>query len=308
MSSFSYENKNLINKEYNFIISEEIEDTEIYLYKSNNTIKFTDIKVPEYIIKPNKTIVFSNLYCNLSESKIEIQKNQTNVIKIKFTDCQYTAKDKILSCNINTNNFYSNNPFTYYKYYIDDKEIKDNNNQTMLTYASNKLSDSLFKIEHNYDTSFSHIIVKIINNSKDFYFKLLSELGYYKIINKKNDSEIIKLYRNKDQNEFEINEREFSVNFEVNNDNFDLDINYLKRKNETWEEYVGDSIYHNYYHFFNNSEDHIINNSLFQITPSILIYNNKSKINDFFVTITVSNFNSYINFENLKCEGQNNKY
>ena len=75
------------------------------------------------------------------------------------------------------------------------------------------------------------------------------------------------------------------INFEVENENFDLDINYLKRKNETWEGDVGNSIYH----YFNNSEDHIINNSLFQITPSILIYNNKSKINDFLVKITVSN-------------------
>ena len=72
-NKFSYENKNIINKEYYLIISEQEEDKDIYLYKSNDTIKFTDIKVPEYIIKPNKTIVFSDLYCNLNESKIEIQ-------------------------------------------------------------------------------------------------------------------------------------------------------------------------------------------------------------------------------------------
>ena len=306
LSSFSYENKKLINQEYYFIISEEVEDKEIYLYKSNNSIKFTDIKVPEYIIKPNKTILFSNLFCNLSESKIEIQKNQTSAIKIQFTDCQYNTGDKTLSCNINNNNFYSNNPFSNYIYYIDDREIRDNNNQTMFTYFSNKLSDSLFKIEHDYDSSFSHIIVKIINKSRDFYFKLLSELGYYRIINSKNDSKIVKLYRNQYQDEFEINETEFTINFQLDNENFDLDINYLKRKNETWEGDVGYSIYH----YFNNSEDHIINNSLFQITPPILIYNNKTIIKDLLVRISVSNFNSNIKFENLACSesGSNRLY
>ena len=94
----------IINNEYELIISEKYADINVYLYKSK-TIHFTDITVPEYLIKPNITINFSKVKCDLSNSKIEIIKYNESSLSNKINDCTYNSRDEIMSCQIKESYF-----------------------------------------------------------------------------------------------------------------------------------------------------------------------------------------------------------
>ena len=269
----------IINQQYYLIISEEYQDNEIYLYKSTDLIGFTDIEVPEFIIKPNLTVTFHNIFCNLDKSIIEMKKYNENSLSRQISDCKYSSSNKIVACNIKYSNFYDNNPFGNYSYTIDNEDILDKQNKHKVTFVSNKLSDSLFNCNYNVNANASYINVKIININCDFYFKILSEVGYYKIVNGKNDSNIQLLQRNGNNQGFNIDETICSLDFQVmENEMFDLDINYIKRNNYSWEGYMGLSIFH----FFNDSENHIFNNTIFQVEPTLFIYNNYSLQKDSF--------------------------
>ena len=170
-----------------------------------------------------------------------------------------------------------------------------------MLHASNKLSDSSFKCDFVYKGTNS-ININIININHDFYLDLLSEVGYYIITNGKNDSEIKLLQRKDNLKEFNINESAYSINFLVGNGNFDLDINYIKRTNYSWEGNMGLSIYH----FFNDDENHIFNNTIFTVEPTLFIYHNYSlqkdsfKLNITFTNQALSLLYNANTFENLK--------
>ena len=269
----------IINNKYYIIISEGKEDSEIYLYKSNNLIGFTNVNVPQFIIKPNLTLTFHNVSCNLNGLKIEMKKYNENSLN-QISDCTHNSNSNLTTCKIQNNYFYNNyNPFQYYSYIIEKENVLDDDNKEQLTFVSNKLSDSLFKIEFNIDQP-RFIKVNIININSDFFFKLLNESGYYIIKNGKNDSYKTTVYKEN------LNIHENTLNFEVNNDNFDLDINYLKRIKYDWENVSEHSIYH----YFNNSESHIFNNTIFEVEPTVFIYHNYlSQKDSFKVNITFTN-------------------
>ena len=291
----------IINNQYYLIISEEYQDNEIYLYKSTDLIGFTDIDVPEFIIKPNLTVTFNNILCNLDKSIIEMKKYNENSISRQISDCKYISSNRIMSCDIKYSNFYSNNPFNNYSYTIDNEDILDEQNKHKVTFVSNKLSDSLFKF--GYSVNVSHININIININCDFYFKILSEVGYFPIVNRKNDSEKRLIQRNEKEKvqEFNIDVASCLLDFQIENGIFDLDINYIKRNNYDWEGDMGLSIYH----FFNDTENHIFNNTIFQVEPTLFIYNNYSSQKDSFkVNVTFRDPNiflayNYATFKNL---------
>ena len=203
----------IINNEYYLIISEAYKDSDIYLYKSDNLIGFTNITVPEFIIKPNITITFKNIFCSLVESTIEIKKKVENSLSRPIGDCMHYSNNRIMSCEIKYNYFYNNNPFDYYSYIIDNEIILDGDNNHQLTFVSNKLNDSSFTC-NIYNKNISYINVNIINDNHDFYLSLLSEVRYYIITNGKNDSSIKLLKRNDNgDKEFNINESSYSLDF-----------------------------------------------------------------------------------------------
>ena len=274
-----------INNKYYLIVSEAYEDINIYLYKSKSQISFTDINVPEFLIKPNITINFNNVFCNLSESNFAI-KNVNKELFTRINECKYLLTNKILSCEIQNSYFYNNNPFNYNIYTVDNEYIQDDNdnNNPKITFASNKLSDSLFSITNNFNSDYTIIDVLINNKNCDFYSKLLTEIGYYTITNGKNDSKL-NIISKKDFQSY----NDCVVNIQIPNGNYDIDINYIKRENYDWEGNVGYSIYH----FFNNSESHIINNTLFKVSPLFFPYYDYSLYKDnFFISITFEDENS----------------
>ena len=93
----------IIDKEYYLVISEKYKDTETYLYKSTNIIGSTDVKVPEFIIKPGLTINFTHVYYNLSE--LEYLKYNNNALSRQISDCKHYKNNSIMSCEIKYNYF-----------------------------------------------------------------------------------------------------------------------------------------------------------------------------------------------------------
>ena len=209
-----------------------------------------------------------------------MRKTSENSLSRLVSDCNYNSNYRIMFCLIKYIYFYNNNHFAYYNYIIDNEYILDDENNHQLTFVSNKLSDSSFKCEFLIkDASF--IKVNIININCNFYLKLLSEVGYYIIINGENDSSINILKRNDYVEEFNIIENSCSLNFLIQNGNYDLDINYLKRKNYVWEGDMGQSIYY-YFNHINEGESHIHNNTIFQVEPIFFFYNDFSLQKDSF--------------------------
>ena len=182
--------------------------------------------------------------------------------------------------------FYKNDPFHYYIYTVDNEYIKyiNDENKYKLTFASNKLSDSLFLIKNNYNSDYTMINVEIFNQNCDFYSELLTEIGYYTITNGKKDSKLI-IIPKKDFLAY----NNCTIKIQFPNDNYDIDINYIKRKYYDWEGNLGNS----FYYFFNNSysfnydEPHIINNTLFKVSPLLFLYYDYLLMkNNFIITIT----------------------
>ena len=275
-SDYSY--TDLIKKEFNLFVSEDHIDTEIYLYKTENSIKFTDIGTPEFIIKPNLKIMFNNITCNLSDSRLEIKKNNSNEISRQLGNCIYEFDKSLLFCDIKYNHFYTNNYYTYYRYLIENKEITDINDKSKysLTFASNRLNDSSFNIIYS-KHDMRKISVTITNINKDFYLSLIKESEYSLITNGNNETKIV------NKSLMTIDDKKGSIQYYVDIRNFVLHINYLKRDYNDSEGDVGDSIYH----YFKISENNTYRFSLFIIEPIIFAYYNFSKENQTFkVNIT----------------------
>ena len=87
----------------------------------------------------------------------------------------------------------------------------------------------------------------------------------------------------------------------MENGMFDLYIDYIKRNNYSWEGYMGLSLFH----YFNESENHIFNNTIFQVEPTLFIYNNYSsqkdsfKLNIFFKDLNLYPIYTANTFRNL---------
>ena len=242
----------LIDKDLFLYISEETIDTTVYLYKSS--IKFTNIKVPEYVIYNNNTIYFSNISCNLCDSTFYIKRNSIN-FNIN-NNCQYLADKSMTTSGI----FYYD--YNYYSYTVDGQDIiiDINNQEKQKTFISNRLDISKFEINPNDNFNNTFYKITIVNSDKDFYFKLISSLTLYKIINGNNNRMII-LNETHPSHQFEISKTDHTISFVMEKGNYELDINHITRKNETWEGNLGNTIYH----FFN----YVYKSDIFSISPSV---------------------------------------
>jgi len=253
-------NSSFINVEFELYISESYEDDKVYLYKSDNGIKFTAIKTPEYIIEPNRTIVFNEIYCNLNLSTFIIKKADTTSIQNYLNYWKFDDTNHQLYYNI-SGDFYKANRFKNYFYQIDFKNITDIDDGTLnLTFVSKRLNETIFDIKKVESDNY----VNITNREKDFYFPLISELNTYqksKYANNNITNSIDNLIT--DKNEYTI---KFIYNIGINDV---LILNYLKRRTETWEEEenLGNSIYY----FFN--KDNVINGSSIDISPKLFAFN-----------------------------------
>ena len=251
-------NSSFFDKEFDLYISEEIEDDEIYLYKSNQKVKFTDIKTPEYIIEPYITIVFSDVNCNLNSSTFLIKKTDTPSIYNYLNYWKYNNSQ--LYFNI-TGKFYQPNRFKYYFYQIDYKNITNISNEEELyqTFVSKRLNDTNFdiiKVDKN-------DYVNITNKEKDFYFPLLS------ILNTKLEHRVPKTV-NETLNESNTDKEQSTIIYKYNlSINDALTLNYLKREVKEWEK--GQNLENSIYYFFN--KDNIINGSSLAIKPTLFAFN-----------------------------------
>jgi len=260
---------------FDLYISEEILDDKIYLYKSSKKLKFTDIKTPEFIIEPNKTIVFSDVNCDLSSSTFIIKKIDKAPIQNYLTYWKYDSLNRYLYMNI-SGDFYLTKRFKYYYYQLDNNNISNisNKNEIYKTFVSKRLNDTNFVIKKEDTNDYANII----NKEKDFYFPLISGLN------------TIQKYRNpfnktSSRNELIIDIDESTIKFNYNlaiNDV--LTIYYLERMVYEWEEKknLGNSIYY----FFN--KDNIINGSSLAISPKVFAFNIPTK-EEYIITILYSN-------------------
>lgn len=258
---------------FDLYISEGFEDDKIYLYKSSGKVKFTNISTPEFIIDPNKTIVFSDVNCDLSSSTFIIKKLDTSYIQNYLTNCKFT--NSYLYCNI-LGDFYLANRFQYYYYQIDYNNISDINNKSELykTFVSKRLNKTNFELKK----ADSNDYVTITNEKKDFYFPLLKSLTAFQ------ESKVPKnkTYKREDE-ELDIDDKNYTIKFD-----YELAINdvlkiiYLERDVKEWEnrQSLGNSIYY----FFN--KDNIINGSSLAISPKLFAFNIPEK--EYNITILYS--------------------
>ena len=270
-------NDNLINKNYYLYFYENKYD-QVFLYKYENSIQFTDITVPEFIMEPNTTIIFSNIKCDLSNSKFIMKKyDEENLEDKTLTSCKYNSNDNKLSCSI-LEAFYRNNLYRYFYYQVDDKNIsKINTPETIfLTFASKKLNEAPFNFNYNKEgnTEFS---ITLENSDKYFYFPLLKSLNYTMYNEEKGKNQTYTI--NRGEEGFIINNEEGKVEFNITIElNSILYINFLYREEKEWETISDKSTL---YHYFPN----FIDNKLFDIKPNIYAYNN-IKGREFPVTIS----------------------
>ena len=253
-------NSSFINTEgFDLYISEEEIDDKVYLYKSSQKIKFTQLETQEYIVEPNKTIVFFNVNCDLKPEIFMIKKMDEKNIQNSLIYWKYD--NRYLYCNI-SGDFYNANRFKYYYYQIDYNNITniDNKSDLYKTFVSKRLNDTNFELKK----ADSNDYITITNKEKDFYFPLIKGLN------------TIQKYRdpfNKTSNRTELNidvvesTIKFSFNLAINDV---LTLNYLERDvNETFENKanLGNSIYY----YFN--KDNIINGSSLAISPKLFAFN-----------------------------------
>ena len=157
-------------------------------------MSFTDIKVPEYIIRPNLILHFSKISCNLCNSTINIINEDG--IDIQLSECSYSNEVMSLHATNSIYDKYANNTYS-----INNYNIINNNQANQVTFTSNTLYDSKFIVD--IDQSNDENLTIILNNTnKDFYFKLISNLTIYKKINGQNFPIILK--RNNTEYNFKI--------------------------------------------------------------------------------------------------------
>ena len=272
-----------LNGNYTLYVSDETKDEVVYLYKSD--IKFTNISVPEYIMKPNLYLYFHNVTCDLSGNRFIMYKNKTKEQRTIQT-CIYTNENKLL-CNI-TPGLYNNDPFGYYYFTINERSIINDTNETQLTFVSNRLNDSDFVLQKYKKGLEYNISIQLKNN--DFYFPLLSYLNNSLLTSSK--KEIIKLNRNEGQILFDDVNKTIKFNISLNLSDSYI-IGNLTRKKEEYENF-DESFYYNF--------NQIINNTLFTVSPTIFAYHEKK--NYYEITISYSleeDKKSFSQTKNLSC-------
>ena len=280
---FTNNDMKLLIQNYNLYVSEAIFDDEVYLYKANS-FELTDIEIPEYIMKPNLYVNFTEVSCDLSSNTFEMYKQVSSNIRKKLERCKYYKDAKTLNCEI-SGSFYTNTLFGSYYYKVNEKEIVSKDDNSIFTFASNRLNDSDFSLDIGKDILKYNITIQLKNS--DFYFPLISNLMNYKLTG--NEYEPINYIR--DIN-LTIDDEKGRINFTIE---LKLTENYLignltrRKKYELTED---ESFYHNF--------NYMIDNKRFTITPTIFAYNQLE--DEYEVSISYSDYNDmnlFIEKDNL---------
>jgi len=260
--TYKYLNSSFTNNEgFDLYISEEEKDDKVYLYKSSQKVKFTQLETQEYIVDPNKTIVFFNVNCDLNPEAFIIKKMDTNYIQNYLTHWKYDEVNRYLYYNI-SGEFYQTNRFKYYYYQIDYNNITNINNKNELykTFVSKRLNYTNFELK----ISDSNDYVNITNKEKDFYFPLIKSLNTFQIYREPKN-------KTSNRDELTIDNDESTITFSYSlSINDVLTLSYLERDvNDTFENKanLGNSIYY----YFN--KDNIINGSSLAISPKLFAFN-----------------------------------
>ena len=291
-----------LNANYTLFVTEGSPDREgAYLYKSD-TIRITDLKVPEYIINPYFDVNFTDVKCDLSGSDFTI-KNPELSVSTKLVNCNYNQNKYNLNCRLRPI-FYSQNSYQYFSYLIGEKEIISfDKGETSFTFISNNLNESAFKITYTEDDN-KNIYIKINNTDNNFYFPLLQSLNVYL-----NGDSKLTTYENGEYG-FLIDNQSNTVflnkSFGLK---FKLDINNLKRKN-IYNVSENDS---SLYHYFTENEGRFIEKAFYNIHPTIFFFNDpyeKFNITIEFATKNLSELynktsNNLLNCSEIK---ENKKY
>ena len=259
-------------------ISEKKLDDKVYLYRSSQKVKFTEIEAPKFIIDPNKTIVSSNVSCSLSSAAFKIIKADEPDILNYLSYWKYDSFNRYLYYNI-SGKFYQSRRFRYYYYQIDDNNIINiiNDSELYQTFVSKRLNETNFELK----IAESNDYISIENKEKDFYFPLISGLNTFQKYRAKNNNTS---YRDEDK-DLIINDNESTIRF-----NYKLAINdvlkivYLERTvYNAWEERqnLGNSMYY----YFN--KNNIKNGSSLVISPKLFAFNTLKK-EEYIITILYS--------------------
>lgn len=250
-----------LSDSYTLYVSEGIRDENVYLYKLDN-IKFTNISVPEYIMKPNLYFYFNDVTCDLSGHGFNMFKNKTGEQK-NIQKCNYISGSKRLLCNI-SGGLYNNDPFDYYYFRINEREI-NTTNQKQLTFVSNRLNESDFVLQKDKRGLNYNISIQLKNN--DFYFPLIDYLNNSLYSPSSSKTTIITLYNKSYPTLFDFNNKRIMFNIVLSL--FDTYIigNLTRIKGE--DEIFDESFYYNF--------NHIINNTLFTVSPTIFAYNERKE-------------------------------
>ena len=265
---------------YSLIITEK-NDINNFLYKKD--FKLTDINLPQYQFYPNYTIVFSDLYCDISKSSF------TNIM-LEYRNKGITIEEKEVNCingiynnNLNTlnctmeNSIYSTfgiHYLTINKFPI-DKSI----------FLSNNIKNIKFEFENK------NSIYVIKDPNKSFYMDKIEKIKV--LLDNK-----IEYYTH---DNFTINEYEIILNTEE----YEVNIIYIKIEQEEWETDTSNE------DLYNKIDNEIFNEYLYSLNTKfcLLDYDNKKNC------IIILEFEDYNNskkykdsFNNLKCEDPNDKY
>ena len=274
----------LLGENLEIFISEGEIDRNTYLYKSN--IIFSNISVPEYVINPNRVLSFTDISCNLCNSKFKMVNDSTRIINLN-TNCIYYQNNKSMTIQGELYNYL----YRYYEYSVDEKTIRNNSGSTLKTFVSINLNNADFSIKIT-DRNETFLKIEINNINQEFYFKLISDLVIHKLINSNIDRKIILNRTNSSYNsyEYQIDESSNTISFILEKGNYDLYFDYITRKKEVWENVENNTLYY----FF----DEIHPFTYFKVSPSVFAFHSiKDERKSFYTNIT---FNNSALLESLK--------
>ena len=146
---------------YDLLIVEN-KDYEQYLFKKH--ITFTNYKLPSYQFYPNLTLIFSEIYCDISlinEPIFLLNDKNKNYDSIREIDC----KNGLYDNNTNTINCTMNDKI-YLKYGFYGLSLNDSNKDTFFNHSLIYISKTIYDSNFNYNIQNQNLIIN------DSYFDL----------------------------------------------------------------------------------------------------------------------------------------
>ena len=267
----------------------ENKDIEQYLFKKHITL--TNYKLPSYQFYPNLTLIFSEIYCDISlinEPIFLLNDKNKNYDSIREIDC----KNGLYDNNTNTINCTMNDKI-YLKYGFYGLSLNDSNKDTFFNHSLIYISKTIYDSNFNYKIQNQQLII----NDSYFYLPVIERI---KILF---ENEEIITYSTDDF----IIDIDYFQNIQINlpEDKIFKDIIYIKRYNEKWE---NDETDINLYKIF--KEENFYNYLFILRTPLVIIKIHKDHRNIQVIQFEFDNIKlakEYQNkINNLTCEEPEN--